>query len=49
MEVKYCSDGATILPCITAGVLLDSLSPIIADGGAVIEAICPYGCLFAGQ
>jgi hypothetical protein len=49
MEVKNCCDGATILPCIKAGVLPDSLSPIVADGGAVMEPICRYGCLYAGQ
>jgi len=42
MAVKNCWDEVTMLPCFGAGALTDSLSPMVADGWAVMEPACQY-------
>jgi hypothetical protein len=37
IAVSDCSDEVTMLPCFWAGAFTDSLSPMVADGWAVME------------
>jgi len=43
MAVKNCWDEVTMLPCFWAGAFTDSLSPMVADGWAVMESACASG------
>jgi hypothetical protein len=40
MAAKNCWDEVTTLPCMKAGALQDSRSPIVANGWAVIAQLC---------
>jgi hypothetical protein len=47
--VKNCWDEVTTLPCFWAGAFTDSLSPMVADGWAVMQQACAPGSEAAGQ
>jgi hypothetical protein len=41
IAVKDCWDEVILLPCFWAGAFTDSLSPMVADGWAVMEQHAP--------
>jgi hypothetical protein len=49
IAVKNCWDDVTMLPCFWAGAFTDSLSPMVADGWAVMQSACASDSGVGGQ
>jgi hypothetical protein len=49
IAVKNCRDDVTMLPCFWAGAFTDSLSPMAADGWAVMAQACASDSGVGGQ